>query len=175
LAGPLDLIGQKSAWRSQRSAGLEDSQWPGERRSAWLRLVSLVILAANLAVAKEQDDILLHANVVIGYGVATLLGLVFVAIGRIPPWLPTCAVAIDAVLAVVLFHEHLFAENGKIDHRLNAVSVAIGFMLLTHVALRLQPQLLQMFAGAVLAGWLSLLVMAGDWAILRLELPLAAA
>lgn len=39
----------------------QDSRWLGETRSAWLRLVALVVLIANLAVAKEQDNILVHA------------------------------------------------------------------------------------------------------------------
>lgn len=156
-------------------AVLEDSQWRGERRSARLRLVALVVLTANLAVAKEQDSVLVHANLLIGYGLATSLGLAFVTIGRIPRWLPTIAVAVDAVLTVVLFHEHLFANDALMGHDLSAVSVAMGFMLLTHVALRLQPHLLQLFAGVVLGGWLVLLAVTSDWAILRLELPLAAA
>jgi len=156
-------------------AVLEDSQWRGETRSAWLRLAALVVLIANLAVAKEQDNIFVHANLIVGYGLATLLGLAFVSVGRVPSWLPTIAVTVDAVLTVVLFHEHLFASNGLADHELSAVSVAIGFMLLTHVALRLQPRLLLLFAGGVLVGWLSLLAVTRDGTILRQELPLAAA
>lgn len=154
---------------------LQDSHWRGETRSAWLRLVALVVLIANLAVAQEQDNILVHANLIVGYGLATLLGLAFVSVGRVPSWLPTTAVTVDAVFTVVLFHEHLFANNGLADHELSVVSVAIGFMLLTHVALRLQPRLLLRFAGGVLVGWLSLLAVTRDWEILRQELPLAAA
>lgn len=144
-----------------------------EVRSAWLRLVVFVLLTTNLVVAKEQDNLSVHANLVVGYGIATLMGLAVVVVGRAPTWLPTAAVAVDAILTIALFHEHLFAGKGPTDHQLSAVSVAVGFMLLAHVALRLRPQLLLMFSGAVLTGWLGLLL-AGDRSILQEEIPLAA-
>jgi hypothetical protein len=46
-------------------------RWRVEARSAWLRLVVLVILAVNLALAPRHGSFLVHANVVVGYGLAT--------------------------------------------------------------------------------------------------------
>lgn len=140
-----------------------------EARSAWLRLVAFLILVVNLTVAKQHDSILVHANVVAGYGVATFLALGFAFARRSPVWLATAFVVIDALLVIVLFHEHLFAPDGTLDHNLTAPSLAVGFLLLTHVALRLQPSLVLLFSGLVVLGWLSLLALAvgshghGSW------------
>lgn len=143
-------------------AALSDEQrrWRVERRSAWLRLISLAILAANLALAPGHGTILVHANVIVGYGLATVLALALASLKRGPAWLAAGFVAIDALLVVTLFHEHLF--TGNVDHSLTAPSLAIGFLLLTHAALRLDPRLIILFSVIVVAGWLSLLVVAVD-------------
>jgi adenylate cyclase len=94
---------------------------------------------------------------------------------------------LDALFVVVLFHEHLFAPGTSLNHDLTAPSLAIGFMLLTHVALRLRPRLVLLFSGIVVAGWLSLLFVAVeahlgmasaetiDWSAFLTEGALAAA
>lgn len=135
----------------------EERRWRRERRSAWVRLVALVILVINLMVGEHASGILIHANVIIGYGLATLLALGLALARRGPAWLATLFVAIDAVLVVALFHEHLFAPGRTFDHSLTAPTLAIGFLLLTHVALRLKPWLVLLFSGLVIVGWLSLL------------------
>ncbi|MBI2716987.1 MAG: adenylate/guanylate cyclase domain-containing protein [Rhizobiales bacterium] len=90
----------------------------------------------------------------------TLLGLAFAWTRRGPSWLPTVFVGVDALLVVILIHEHLFAKSIVFDHRVTAPTLAVGLVLLTHVALRLQPKLVLTYAGIVLAGWLGLLVAA---------------
>lgn len=140
----------------------EQRRWRRERRSAWLRLIVSVILVVNLGFASRHENVLLHVNVVIGYGTATLLALALAILRRGPPWLTTFFVVLDALMIVVLFHEHLFAPGKALDHNLTAPSLAVGFVLLTHVALRLQPRLVLLFSGLVIAGWLSLLTVAVD-------------
>lgn len=138
----------------------EQRRWRRERRSAWLRLVVLVILVVNLGFAGGYESVLVHANVALGYGIATLLALALAELRRGPTWFATVFVVLDALTVVVLFHEHLFAPGRALDHNLTAPSLAIGFVLLTHVALRLQPRLVLLFSGLVIAGWLSLLAVA---------------
>lgn len=154
-----------------------------EARSAWLRLVAFLILVVNLVAAKHHDDLLVHANVVASYGLATLLALVLAMAKRGPAWLAVAFVIADAVLVVVLFRAHLFATSPSgVDESLTAPSLAVGFLLLTHVALRLQPRLVLLFSGLVLLGWFSLLAIAAsyhaggndDWQWLWAEGALAA-
>ncbi|MDP1962732.1 MAG: hypothetical protein Q8K93_11090, partial [Reyranella sp.] len=53
----------------------EERRQRRETRSAWLRLVAFVILVVNLMVGEHGDSILIHAHVILGYGVATFLAL----------------------------------------------------------------------------------------------------
>jgi adenylate cyclase len=132
-----------------------------ERRSAWLRLPVLLILAVNLVAATDRDELPVHAKVVAGYGIATVLALVRASALRGPRWMAATFVVTDAVLVVVMFHAHLFAPTSSgLDHRLTAPTLAIGFVLLAHVALRLQPRLVLLFSVLVISGWMALLAVA---------------
>lgn len=136
----------------------DERRWRREVRSAWLRLAVLLILAATLTVAKRHDDLFVHADLLVGYGSITLLGFVFACTRRRPLWLPTVLVAVDALLMVVLIHEHLFAKSFASDHRVTAPTLAVALVLLTHVGLRLQPRLVLMYAVIVPVGWVGLLI-----------------
>ncbi len=138
----------------------EQRRWHRERRSAWLRLVALAILIINLGLAARQVSVTVYACVIGGYAIATIIAFALATLRRGPPWLAWLFVGIDALIVVVLFHEHLFAPGEQLDHDLTAPSLAIGFVLLTHVALRLQPLLVLLFSGLVVAGWLTLLSVA---------------
>ena len=139
-----------------------ERRWQRERRSAWLRLVALAILVVNLGLARGQDSMSVHANVVVGYALVTFVALALAESRRGPPWLAWVYVLFDALLVIVLFHEHLFAPGAALDHNLTAPSLAIGFVLLTHVALRLKPMMVLTFSGLVILGWLALLMVAVD-------------
>jgi adenylate cyclase len=167
---------------SEPSLSRDERRLRRETRSAWLRLVAFLILVVNLVAAEHHDDLLVHANIVVSYGLATLLALAMAKRG--PEWLAAAFVVTDAVLVVVLFHAHLFAVTPSgIDQGLTALSLAVGFLLLTHVALRLKPRLVLLFAGLVLLGWLSFLAVAAgnhvgskdEWRWLWAEAALAAA
>src|SRR5262245_54708939 len=55
-----------------------------EASSAWLRLIVLAILAVNLALSPRHGSFLVHANVVVGYGLATALALALAGMRRGP-------------------------------------------------------------------------------------------
>lgn len=135
----------------------EERRWRREARSAWLRLVVLVVLVVNLMVGDHGDNIQIHTHVILGYAVATLLALGLAMAQRGPIWTATAFVVVDAILVVALFHAHLFAPSMTLSHSLTAPTLAIGFLLLTHVALRLRPWFVLLFSGLVIGGWLSLL------------------
>lgn len=105
---------------------------------------------------------MVHANVVVGYALVTVLALGLAQLQRGPRWLAAPFVVVDALLVVALFHEHLFTSESGLDHSLTAPSLAIGFVLLTHVALRLNPRLILLFSVLVIVGWLALLAVAVD-------------
>ena len=177
----LDLASEELLTNAERR------RWQRERRSAWLRLVALAILVVNLGLAGTQDSEIVHANVVVAYGALTILALVLAELRRGTKWLSWLYVVFDALLVVVLFHEHLFAPGKDLDHALTAPSLAIGFVLLTHAAMRLRPMLVFLFSGIVILGWLALLTVAveahlgkgaphaRDWSAFLTEAALAAA
>lgn len=134
----------------------DERRWGREARSGWLRLTVLVILIANLLAGEHDGNLLVHGNVVIGYTLATVLALGLALNRRGPYWGGTAFVIVDAVFVIALFHEHLIGPSGSFDHALTAPSLAIAFMLLSHVALRLNPRLVVVFAAIVLTGWLAL-------------------
>lgn len=135
----------------------EQRRWPRESRAAWLRLVALAVLVINLGLSERQVSFTVYAGVVGGYAIATIAALALVTFRRGSSWWATLFVAFDALIVVVLFHEHLFAPGEQLDHDLTAPSLAVGFVLLTHVALRLRPMLVLLFSGLVVFGWLALL------------------
>jgi adenylate cyclase len=165
----------------------EEHRWRREMRSAWLRGVVFLILVATLSVAEQNDGLYAHAYLVVSYGVATLLVLAHAYARRGPSWLSTAFVVVDAMLVVVLFHEHLLAPNTGFDHSLTAPALAVAFLLLTQVALRLDPKLVLLFSSLVIFGWLSLLAAAiaghsraelmleNDWPVFWTEGALATA
>lgn len=135
----------------------EQRRWRRESRAAWLRLVALAVLVVNLGLSERQLSVAVYAWIVGGYGIATVVALALVTFKRGASWWATAFVVLDALIVVVLFHEHLFAPGGQLDHDLTAPSLAVGFVLLTHIALRLRPMLVLLFSGLVVLGWLALL------------------
>ena len=147
--------------RRETSIKSDPSRWRRERRSALLRVVALIILVINLIAAKDSVEGFVHVNIIAVYGLATLgaLGVATAMLG--PRWIGAVFVTVDAFLVIVLFHAHLFAGgSGGVDHQLTAPSLAVGFLLLTHVALRLEARLVIWFSFLVIVGWLALLALA---------------
>jgi adenylate cyclase len=136
----------------------DERRWRRETRSSLLRLAVLVILIVNLLAGEHGGNLLVHTNVLLGYSLATVMALGLAVGRRGPAWSGTLFVIIDALAVVALFHEHLYGPSGTLDHSLTTTSLAIAFLLLTHVALHLRPQLVLLFAATIVVGWLSLLV-----------------
>lgn len=170
-------------------AGLstEERRWRRETRSAWLRLLAFAVLVLNLLASQHGESVLVHGQVIGGYGLATVVALVLALKRTGPGWATVAFVVVDALLVVALFHAHLFASGQMFDHSLTAPSLAVGFLLLTHAALRLRPGLVVLFSAVVLTGWLSLLAItlavhahvhpmaASEWPVFGAEGALAAA
>lgn len=131
-------------------------RWRHETRSGWLRLVVLVILVANVALGEHDGNHLVHRNVLVGYAFVSVVALALALTKRTPHWSGAIFVVGDASVVVALLHEHLFGSSGNLDHNLTTSSLAIAFLLLNHVALRLAWPLIVLFATLVVAGWLSL-------------------
>lgn len=121
-------------------------------RSAWLRLLVFAVLVLNFVASRHGESLLVHAQVIGWYAIATVVALVLAWKRRGPAWSTAVFVVIDALLVVALFHDHLFAPGQTFDHSLTAPSLAIGFLLLTHAALRLRPGLVVLFSTVVLTG-----------------------
>jgi len=139
------------------SLSVDERRWRREARSAWLRLAVFGILIANLLVGEHGGNFLVHADVVVGYGLATALALGLALTRQGPAWLAGVFTVVDALAVVALIHEHLFAADDALTHALTTTNLAIAFVLLTHVALRLRPLLVSLYAGLVVVGWLLLL------------------
>ena len=128
-----------------------------ESRAGVLRLAIALILLINLWAGEAHGNFILHLQVIAAYALATTLALGFVFVWQSPRWLGYIFIAVDALLVLTLFHEHLFGEAGpNLDHTLTIPSIAVAFLLLTHAALWLRPKLVAVFAILVLGGWLAL-------------------
>ena len=136
---------------------IDERRWHREVRSSWLRLIVLIILIINLLVGEREGNLLFHVNVIAGYTAATGISLVLALTRRGPLWIGSAFVVVDAMLVVALFHEHLFGPSSSLYHSLTPPSLAVAFLLLNHVALRLRPRLVLLFAVLVIVGWFVLL------------------
>lgn len=138
---------------------VSEHRWRREARSAWLRLVVLLILLANLSTGEEHAELSVQFGVAAAYALATATAIVLATLRRGPGWVSTALIVLDALLVLALFHEHLFARRPGASHALDVAGMAVSFLLLNHVALRLRADLVSLFAGLVLAGWLPLVVL----------------
>ena len=135
---------------------VEQRRWRREVRASWLRLAVFVILIANLFAQGARGGSFLPFMIG-AYALATVISLIMSLARRGPSWMVLAFVGMDAALVVALLHQHLFGPSGNLDHGLTASSLAIAFLLLNHVELRLKPSLVLFFSTIVLAGWLVLL------------------
>jgi len=142
-----------------RVAG-DDRRWGRETRSGWLRLAVLAILILMLSLGETEANALFHTSVVGAYALTSLLALGFALAKRGPRWISPGFVIADALLVLALFYEHLLADATAHEHALTAVNLAVAFLLLNHVSLRLRPQLVLLFAVIVLTGWFVLMMAA---------------
>jgi adenylate cyclase len=135
-------------------------RWGRETRSGWLRLAVLAILIVMLSFGETGANELLHISVVGSYALTSLLALGLALAKRGPRWISPGFVIADALLVLALFYEHLLTDATAHEQALTAVNLAVAFLLLNHVSLRLKPQLVLLFATVVLIGWFVLVTAA---------------
>ena len=130
-------------------------------RSASLRFVVLSILFTNLAFGDGLASFTTHvivSSVYLVVGVASVAAAVYFPKQR---HLGTTFVMLDAALVVVVLYEHILASPITEDHNLTTSSLVVSFILLNHVALKLDRRLIVLFSTIVVsAGVLMLAVMA---------------
>ena len=134
----------------------DERRWRRDRRAGWLRLGIALTVLVNLGVGESHADMRVHLQVIIAYALVTAAAIAFALLRRGPPWLSTAFIVGDALLVLTMFHEHLFATGPHLDHSLTATTIALAFLLLSHVALWLTARLVILFATLVLVGWLGL-------------------
>ncbi len=66
-------------------------------------------------------------------------------------------VALDAILVAVILHEHILASPITDNHNLTTSSLVVAFVLLNHVALKLDQRLILLFSTIVVISWSSML------------------
>lgn len=155
---PLFRRSRLGLWLDQDETKLtaNERRWRREGRAGWLRFGIAVTLLVNLAVGESHANIRVHLQVIIAYALVTAAAIALSLVRRGPAWLGVAFIVGDALLILVMFHEHLFATVPHLDHSLTAPSIALAFLLLSHVALWLRPSLVILFTTLVLIGWLSL-------------------
>lgn len=137
-----------------------------ERLALIPRLIILAVLGIGALLEYGHGHRSAHWVGLVVYGLTT------VALGlwperRRPGWLPWVATAIDAVLTVYVIAEHLPRRAADLDRATDAVSLMPAFLLLMQTGLRLRRDLVVLFAGLTLAGWLAsipLLIAPGELA-----------
>jgi adenylate cyclase len=135
---------------------VEQRRWRREVRASWLRLAVFIILIANLFAQGAGGGSFLPL-MISAYALATGISLIMALARRGPEWMVAAFVTVDASLVVALLHQHLLGPSGNLDHGLTASTLAIAFLLLNHVELRLKPDLVFLFSTIVLTGWLVVL------------------
>ena len=135
---------------------VEQRRWRREVRVSWLRLAVFIILIANLFAQGAGGGSFLPL-MISAYALATGISLIMALARRGPEWMVAAFVTVDASLVVALLHQHLLGPSGNLDHGLTASTLAIAFLLLNHVELRLKPDLVFLFSTIVLTGWLVVL------------------
>ncbi len=134
-----------------------DSDSVREIRSASLRFVALSILFANLVFGDSQSSFATHITVSLVYlGISVASVIVAIHFPRRED-LKAGFVALDAVLVVVVLYEHILASPITDNHNLTTSSLVVAFILLNHIALKLDRRLIVLFSTIVVTSWLLML------------------
>ena len=143
----------------QKSTPFGNSAATREIRSASLRFVVLSILFANLVFG---DGLASFTTYVIVNSVYLIISLASVAAAIYFPkqkYLGPMFVMLDAALVVVVLYEHILANPITEDHNLTTSSLVVSFILLNHVALKLDRWLIVVFSSIVVLAWVLMLAL----------------
>ncbi|MBB3309338.1 adenylate cyclase [Rhizobium sp. BK196] len=128
-----------------------------EIRSTSLRFVVLLILFANLVFGDSQSSFATHVSVALVYLGISVASIVTATRFPARENLKAGFVALDAVLVVVVLYEHILASPITDNHTLTTSSLVVAFILLNHIALKLDHRLIVLFSSIVVACWLTML------------------
>ncbi len=130
-----------------------------DRRALLPRLLVLGVLTAGALLEYGHGHRTGHWIVLAVYALTTiaLAAASHFRIGR--RWLPWAATTADASLAVYVIADHLPRDAHDVFLATDAVSLFPGFLLLLQTGLRLRRDLVALFAGIVVVGWLLSLVL----------------
>ncbi|MDX0494077.1 adenylate/guanylate cyclase domain-containing protein [Sinorhizobium medicae] len=130
-----------------------------EIRSASLRFVVLAILFANLVFGDGLGSLTTHVVVTVFYLLVSVASVAVAAYLPAHEKLRLPFVFLDASLVVVVLYEHLLASPITEPHGLTTSSLVVSFILLNHVALKLDRRLIVIFASMIVTAWLLMLGM----------------
>jgi hypothetical protein len=122
--------------------GIVLSDLQREIRSASLRFVALSILFANLVFGDDPSGMTTHIAVSLVYLVVSVASVVAAMHFATREDLKAAFVALDAILVAVILHEHILASPITDNHNLTTSSLVVAFVLLNHVALKLDQRLI---------------------------------
>ncbi len=130
-----------------------------DRRALLPRLLVLGVLTAGALLEYGHGHRTGHWIVLAVYALTTiaLAAASHFKLGR--RWLPWAATTADASLAVYVIADHLPRDAHDVFLATDAVSLFPGFLLLLQTGLRLRRDLVALFAGIVVVGWLLSLVL----------------
>ena len=137
--------------------GIVLSDLQREIRSASLRFVALSILFANLVFGDDPSGMTTHIAVSLVYLVVSVASVVAAMHFATREDLKAAFVALDAILVAVILHEHILASPITDNHNLTTSSLVVAFVLLNHVALKLDQRLILLFSTIVVISWSSML------------------
>lgn len=143
----------------QKSSPFSNSASTRELRSASLRFVVLSILFANLLFGDGLASFTTHAIVSLVYLIVSVASVAVAAFFPAHKHLGALFVALDAALVVVILYEHILASPITEDHALTTSSLVVSFILLNHVALKLERRLIVLFSTIVVLAWVLMLTL----------------
>jgi adenylate cyclase len=134
-----------------------DSDSVREIRSASLRFVALSILLANLVFGDDQSSLAIHVTVSLVYLAISVASVIAATHFPKRQGLKAAFVALDAALVAIVLYEHILASPITDNHNLTTSSLVVAFILLNHVALKLDRGLIVLFSTTVVASWVIML------------------
>ena len=128
-----------------------------EVRAASLRFVALAVLFANLTVGDSQASFITHLVVTVTYLVVSVASVLAAIYLPSRSHLATTFTLTDAGLVIVVLYEHIVASPISENHNLTTSSLVIAFVMLNHVAFKLNKRLVVLFSTTVISAWLVML------------------
>ena len=141
----------------QKSSPFGNGAATREIRSASLRFVVPSILFANLVFCDGLASFTTHVIVNSVYLIVSVASVAAAIYFPKQMHLGPLFVMLDAALVVVILYEHILANPITQDHNLTTSSLVVSFILLNHVALKLDRWLIIVFSTIVVSAWVLML------------------